>query len=520
MRTSGSDGAEAGVGARALIGLCCLLALLVVAADATAATGAGGRPAPNVVVLMTDDQTLEEMRVLPNTRRLIGRRGVEFRNYFSSYPLCCPARATTLTGQYAHNHGVLGNLPPRGGYGSFEGVDNTLPVWLQRAGYHTAHIGKYMNGYGRDAPPDVPPGWDEWYGSVDPTTYLMWGYTLFENGASRTYGSSTVEDPALYQTDVYRDKAVELIRRRAPRRQPFYLSVAFLAPHSEAGREVKTDEPTVRPAPRHRGEMADLPMPDDPSFDEADVSDKPSFYSEAFPPMSPTGIALAENSYRSRAESLLAVDGAVRAIVRALRRSGELERTLIVFTSDNGFFNGQHRIPFGKYLFYEPATHVPLLMRGPGIARGAKTSELAANVDLVPTISEIAGAEPGRRVDGRSLLRFARKPRKTTRRPILFETGTSSNGDIDQDDPGVPFPLAPDIPRYQGIRTARYSYVEYADGQAELYDLRRDPHQLRSRDGDPGYSRVRRALGAALDDLGDCGGSACRRQIPPLPKPR
>ncbi|HEY8584437.1 MAG TPA: sulfatase-like hydrolase/transferase [Capillimicrobium sp.] len=160
---------------------------------------------PNIVVMMTDDQTVADLRAMPLTRALLGDRGVTFSRSFSSYPLCCPARATLLTGQYAHNHDVLGNRPPLGGYGAFRDAGNTLPVWLQRAGYRTAHVGKYLNGYGRDVAATVPPGWDEWYGSVDPTSYMMWGYTLNENGALRTYGSFRDEDPALYQADVYRD---------------------------------------------------------------------------------------------------------------------------------------------------------------------------------------------------------------------------------------------------------------------------------------------------------------------------
>jgi N-acetylglucosamine-6-sulfatase len=487
---------------------------------ALAAWPAGTHAArPNIVLVMTDDQTVDTMRAMPHTRRLLGRKGTTFANSFSSYPLCCPARATLLTGQYAHNHGVLGNLPPTGGYGALAGKGNTLPVWLQRAGYRTAHVGKYLNGYGRDAPPDVPPGWDDWHGSVDLTTYVMWGYTLNENGVLRTYGSRAVEDPALYQTDVYRDRAIELIRRRAPSRRPFFLSLAFLAPHSEGLRESGSEGSTIRSAPRHRGRFADEPLPPRASFNEADVSDKPAFYPDAFPLMDPSRIALAANSHRSRLESLLAVDEAVRDIVGALRRTGELDRTLIVFASDNGFLTGEHRVPFGKYLVYEPSIRVPTIVRGPGVRRGAVSRELIVNTDLAATIVDAANARARRRLDGRSLLPFARDPRRRTRRPILLETGSPARGDLDQDGAPPPFLAAPDIPRYQAVRTERFVWVEHADGSRELYDLRRDPEQLRSRHADPRYARTRRALARRLDAIRACRGRACRREAKPVPPP-
>ena len=186
-----------------------------------AARAASGRA--NVVVLMTDDQTVGDLRGMARTRALIARRGVSFRRSYVSYPVCCPSRATYLSGQYPHNHGVLGLYPPTGGYGRFD-KRNSLPVWLARAGYHSAHIGKFLNGYGSDSPADVPPGWSEWYGAVDPTTYRMWGFTLNENGSRRTYGSPFFEDPRLYQTDVYHRKAVDFIERRA-RQAPAVLPV-------------------------------------------------------------------------------------------------------------------------------------------------------------------------------------------------------------------------------------------------------------------------------------------------------
>jgi N-acetylglucosamine-6-sulfatase len=241
-----------------------LLALLSgVAAVTAGAKSDQQRARPNVLVLMTDDQTVESLRVMGNVKTLLADQGTTFDSSFASFSLCCPSRATFLTGQYAHNHGVMGNAPPVGGYAKLDS-SNTLPVWLQRAGYHTVHIGKYLNGYPGSNRTHVPAGWTEWYGSIDPSTYQFYNYTLNENGRLVTYGS----DPASYQADVYSRKAVDAVRRLAPGAAPFFLSVAFLAPHSGGPRE--SDDPrnfaTPVPAPRHRNRFAAEPFPQSPSF--------------------------------------------------------------------------------------------------------------------------------------------------------------------------------------------------------------------------------------------------------------
>jgi N-acetylglucosamine-6-sulfatase len=485
-----------------------------------AASAAGGRDDDddrklNVVVLMTDDQTADSLRVMPRTRALLGDRGTTFSRSFASYPLCCPSRATFLTGQYPHNHGVLGNRPPNGGYGALRDRANALPGWLRAEGYDTIHIGKYLNGYGRDEAATVPPGWSDWHGSVDPSTYLMWGYRLNENGTIRQYGRPNVERPGLYQTDVYRDKAIQAIRSRAARDTPFLLSVAFLAPHSEAGAGRRAQ--SVRSAPRHRGTFANEPVPRAPSFDEADVSDKPGFL-QARGRLRPRQHAMIDANERSRLESLLAVDEAVEAIVGALRDTGELDDTLILFTSDNGFFSGQHRVPSGKYLVYEPSVRVPLIVRGPGIPAGRTSDELASNVDLAATVVDAADADPGRTLDGRSLLPFARRPTRETDRALLLETAqTAENGDLDQD--GGPLGTGRGIPTYRAIRTTRYKYVEHSTGDRELYDLRRDPDELASVHADPRYARTLEALGRELRRLRRCSGAACRRDAGRIPSP-
>jgi len=210
---------------------------------------------PNFVVVMTDDQTYADMAAMPETRRLIGEQGATFTRAHVSYPLCCPSRATFLTGLYAHNHGVRTNSPPEGGVEALD-AQHTLPVWLRGAGYDTSHVGKYLNGYGLRRQARTPPGWSDWHGAVDKSTYQMHGYTLSENGTERTYGDFSAPEPATYQTDVLRDKALEVIAAHGdegPDRDPFFLSLAFVAPHGEVSAPGGTTTPYLRPAARHAG---------------------------------------------------------------------------------------------------------------------------------------------------------------------------------------------------------------------------------------------------------------------------
>ena len=455
---------------------------------------------------MTDDQTYKDMAAMPRTRRLIGKAGARFtRNYVAS-PLCCPSRATYLTGQYNHNNGVYSNVPPHGGVEALDAA-HTLPVWLNGAGYRTSHIGKYLNGYGLRHKPDVPPGWTDWHGTIDKSTYQMWGYKIFENGAVHQYGNFDVEEPALYQTDVLRQKAVASIENTAPS-TPLFLSLMFVAPHGESVDRGSTTEPAIRPAPRDVGHYRRLKLPR-ASRGEKNVSDKPPYVRKLHQPSAAT-LRRIRADLRSRRESLIAVDEAVEAVVGALARTGRLDSTYILFTSDNGFFQGEHRIYKGKYLAYDPSSHVPLLIRGPGIPPGTVSGEVVSNVDLAPTILDATGVAADRPMDGRSMLPFARNGKLRTRRPVLHE-GLEA-GDIDRD--GAP--KSGTVGEYHAIRTARYLYVEWLNGAVELYDRARDPGELRSRHRDHRYRRIRRELHRALVRLRSCAGDACRQPLGPL----
>ncbi|MBD0281746.1 MAG: sulfatase [Thermoleophilaceae bacterium] len=460
--------------------LAALLVLLVAASPAAAQ--------PNVVVLMTDDQTEASLSYMRNVNGLLGAEGTTFQQSFSSFPLCCPSRTTHLTGQYAHNHRVLHNAGPFGGYAVFDHA-NSLPVWLQQAGYRTMHVGRYLNGY--SARSGIPAGWSDWHGMPHANAFNYASWKVNENGVIRSYP----DDPGEHQTDFLAERAGELIEDAASDDAPFFLSLWFSAPHSGAPRD--PDDPTwIRtpsPAERHRDAFAGATMPRLPNFDEANMYDKPQVVADR-PRFTPDKEAAIEENWRQELETLLGVDEAVAYVIDVLAETGELENTLIVYTADNGYMHGEHRALAEKVLPYEPSIRVPLILRGPGVPRGRIDDRLVANVDVPATILDVTGAQPGRVQDGRSLVDLLTDPGAEWGRDILIENGYGANR----------------VPAYRAIRNYRFLYVEHnTTGEYELYDLEEDPYQLRSRDGSARYAAVQRDLRARLRRLKRCAGASC-----------
>ena len=436
-------------------------------ADAARAAPLAPGAKPNFIVIQTDDQTLDGLyasfrayegapatRAMPNTIDLIAKRGMTFNRYYVSYPLCCPSRVSLLTGRYAHNHNVRGNVPPNGGYPGFASraaFTHNLPVWLQQAGYKTIHIGKFLNAYG-DPPYDdgrtIPPGWSSWHTVLSSdTTHYYYGYTLNNNGSidgpygdpgsweTREYG---VRDdpgcpfaplnglPCYYETDTLTNFATEELAQ-TPAEQPFYLQLDYTAPHGDYRRPAGPE-----PAPREYDwfKGARLPHNRSEGFDEGNVADKPRFIREA-PHLTLDDKHTYRVYWQKQLEALRGVDDGVKQIVDTLGLEGRLRNTYIIFTSDNGFFFGEHRLIGGKFLAYEPSTHLPFLIRGPGIKPNTQTGELSGNIDIAPTILELAGAEADKSIDGRSMVPYLHDPSLRSRRPLLFESFVETS-DVEQ----------------------------------------------------------------------------------------
>jgi N-acetylglucosamine-6-sulfatase len=497
---------------RRAAGLALAAVLLVPTGGISAQDADPGRAAskPNVVVIMTDDQRHDDIPPIAKTQRLIGGEGVTFDDYYASYPVCCPARATFFTGQYAQNHRVRCLYPwCGGGYGHLDQSDY-LPVWLEDAGYVTAHIGKFLNGYGKErGTPMRPRGWTEWYGLIDHSTYRMWGYSIFENDHRVTYGKLKSHNPRLYQTDVLTNKAVKFIDDRAGREKPFFLSVAYLAPHHESGYTQKQTKQLVRAAPRYEGHYSHQPLPRPPNYNEADVFDKPPFLGHYNRLITPKREHAILDRFHARWNSLLAVDDGVERIIAELRQAGVLENTYVIFTSDNGFMQGEHRVREGKMLPYDASTHLPFLIRGPGIPRGRTTHAVVGDVDLAATITDITGARPGHVLDGRSLLKYARNVHLKNNRPFLHTTaGQGSHGRTNTREGGARG-TETRVPAWSAVRTASFLYVSYKSGHSELYRLTRDRWEMHSLADDPNFRTKRNTLRRLLGDLRRCRGRSC-----------
>jgi arylsulfatase A-like enzyme len=445
-------------------------------------------PAPNIVFILTDDQRAKDVSVMPNVKRLLADRGMTFTRAYASTALCCPSRASILTGQHAYHTGVLDNTPPRGGVSALK-HESTLATWLKEAGYNTSYIGKYLNGYEQpDAHEYVPPGWDDWHAlfTLEPgltPKSLAYDYGLNENGDLNTFGTS----PENYLTTVLTRRAVDFISKA---RSPFFLHFATAAPHIPA-----------QPAPGDEHAFDDRPPERPPSYDVRTDDTSPA---AQFEPITGAFEYLMDRYVRNALASLLAVDRAVAELYEAVEARGELDNTVFIFMSDNGMLVGEHRI-FGKAWAYEPSIHLPLIITLPGSDRPSTSNELVQNVDIAPTITELAGARPRLRFDGVSLVPLMRgEPIKWRQEvPIMY----LGDGEL----------FAP--PGFIAIRTSRYKLVVYETGDHELFDLEKDPYELENLAGTPDAYEIEGPLYERLARLTPRGYLGQRRLPRPTPYP-
>ena len=432
---------------------------------------------------------------MPQVKSFMADGGVSFSNYFVNVSLCCPSRATTLRGQYAHNTGIYTNKKSDGSFIHFyrQGLEkSTIATWLKQKGYRNGFIGKYLNGYPRSAPKDyVPPGWDEWASPINDSGYVGFNYTLNENGSFVSYG----DRPEDYTSDVYTKKAQKFIDRSAKNKQPFFLYLSYFPPH----------QPAI-PAPRHSKLFPNAFAPRTPSFNEADVSDKPEYIRD-LPLLSQQEKDEIDFLYQKRLRSLQSVDEGLVALVNTLKANGQLDNTYIIFTSDNGFHLGQHRLPPEKESAYEEDIHLPLYVRGPDVPAGETRDRIVSNVDLAPTFAELAGVNPPKFIDGRS---FASLFRRNFSVPTSWRQVLLLQHRLNRK-------TTPSIPDYRGLRTADCTYVRYNTGEQELYDLRQDPDQLHNL-AKVIHPKVIKEYAKRLISLGSCREETCRqRELKPLP---
>ena len=576
--------------AAAVAVLALLLGLVIATSEEARAARAKGSELqkPSFVVIQTDDETMEELYdgvrmangaeefAMPNTLQLLGEKGVTFSRYYTPYSLCAPSRVSLLTGRYAHNDHVQGNVPPNGGWTGFQSrlaYSHNLATWLQGAGYRTIKIGKILNGYG-DAPyspgTEVPPGWSSWHSILNSDTdHYAYGYLMNNNGVvegpygnsgsweTREYGE--IDDagcpyaplngkPCFYETDKFNQLATEELAATSAE-QPFYMQVDYTSPHGDFRRPAGP-----QPATRDIGRFAGAPLPDNRAegFNEGNVNDKPRFIREA-PYLSATEIHTYRVYYQNCLASLISVDEGVKEIIDELGALHRLRNTYIIFTSDNGFFFGQHRLVGGKFLAYEPSTHLPLIIRGPGIKPGTTTGQLASTIDIAPTILELAEVTPDKSIDGVSLVPYMKDPELRSRRPLLFESFVQTD-DVEQNgqagettsaeraaagpargklrvagasarasssnNPAAHASVVAPPKNYYGIRLGPYKYIEWPDGEKELYDITKDPYELNNVVRDPNLFPIRAFLHKELERLEECSGRTCQEPSEKLPLTR
>ncbi len=422
--------------------------------DVPSQRGAGRRP--NIVFVLTDDLSMNLLQYMPHVLQM-EKDGVTFANYFVTDSLCCPSRSSIFTGRYPHDTGVFTNTGDDGGYAIFrkhELEKTTFAAALAASGYHTALLGKYLNGYQPENGQE--PGWTSWAAAGN--GYWGYNYSLNEDGHINSYGN----DPPDYLTDVVSGIGTRLIRQSAD--TPFMIEIATFAPHRPA-----------TPAPRDADAFPGLRAPRTAAFDAAPDANSPQWLKQ-FPPLSQRRLVRIDKIFRKRAQSVRAVDAMIGELQTAVAAIGQQDNTYFVFSSDNGFHLGEHRLWSGKMTAFDTDIHVPLIVTGPGVPAGRIVDEIAENIDLCPTFEELGGAATPTDVEGPSLVPLLHGQAVSRwRTAALIE----HHGPVkDPDDPDMPEPNTANPPSYEAIRTATATYVEYVTGEKEYHDLAADPNEL------------------------------------------
>lgn len=441
---------------------------------------------PNLLMITMDDASLKDMKFMPHLQEVIAGQGVTIANGMAPTPICVPARASLLTGQYARNHGAVTISGEGGGYKAFNDKD-TLPVSLQKAGYDTMMTGKYLNGYTKAEVHHQPPGWTVWRPTVDFATYNFEHPQLLIDGK--------VTDFDTYSTTLLSDQSNGLIEQHAKgadRNNPWYMWVNYVAPHHGSPHE--SDDPdgiaTTVPDKRDRDTFKDLDLDTTPEMFEKDPSDK-GLIRAARQKWSKQRRAGLREARQQRVEALQAVDRAIDRTVTTLKKTGQLDNTYIVVTSDNGFFVGEHNL-YGKLWYFLDALGIPMFIRGPGLPAGTTTQAPVTNADWAPTFAALAGATMARNVDGVDVMPWLDSD--ATRRVVPI-SGWPVKGGL--------------TPLYTGVAVGPWTYVRGKKGRGEMYYRTDDPYQLYNLYGDPRYKAQRQELKQLWLQTRDCAGATC-----------
>jgi N-acetylglucosamine-6-sulfatase len=443
---------------------------------------------PNIVFVLVDDLSKNLVPYMPNVLQL-ERDGTSFTNYTVTDSLCCPSRASILTGQYPHNTGIVKNHGSDGGFLLFRArgeEKSTFATDLRKAGYRTGFLGKYLNEYEPESG-YVPPGWDHWVAGGN--AYAHVDYALNENGAVKRYGSR----PQDYLTDVLSAEAQKFIETSAGKK-PFLLEISTYNPHLP-----------YPPAPRDAASFPGLTGPRGAAYGK--VPKNAPAWLAPHPPLTAAQIAHMDKGFRKRVQSVQSIDRMLGELRATLTKTGIAENTIVVFSSDNGYHMGEYRLNPGKQTAFDTDVNVPLIAAGAGVRAGRSSPALVENVDLRPTFGSLAGARIPAEVDGRDIT-----PLLGGMAPAQWRTGAL----IEHSDPATD-PADPDYqkesentpPSYHALRTEAFTWVEYVDGTREYYDRRSDPDQMLNLAGGLDPERVG-ALEEQLHALVTCAGASCR----------
>ncbi|HEV7651800.1 MAG TPA: sulfatase [Actinophytocola sp.] len=450
---------------------------------------------PNIVFVLTDDLSWNLVEYMPQVRAL-QREGMTFNDYVVTDSLCCPSRASIFTGRFPHDTGVYTNGGKDGGFHHFHSHGeeaDTFATALRAKGYRTAMMGKYLNEYqptftDGGTEPFVPQGWTEW--DVAGGGYGGFHYKLNENHDVVQYG----DEPSDYLTDVLAGKGAAFVRRSARAHKPFLLEVATFAPHAP-----------YTSAPRDVDEFPGLAAPRGEQYNKLPTAPPPWLARRG--PLPPAELLAIDHAFRKRVLAVQAIDDLIAELWATLKKAGVEDNTYLVFSSDNGYHMGEYRLAPGKMTAFDADIRVPLIVAGPGVPHGRRSTAAVSNIDLAPTFEQAGGAPVPDTVDGHSLLPLLRGGSDTTWRTANL---VEHHGPVVRpDDPDRPEPGGGNPPDYEAIRTHTFTYVEYRDGSREYYDLLHDPDQMHNLAGSLSAIRLRE-LHTQLTHLTSChGGAAC-----------